>query len=45
MVKQVSQIDNILYVDCLQYSKESLIVTINDKEITFQRNNGEEKVN
>ena len=43
MVKKVSQIDNIFYVDCLQYSKESLIVTINDKEITFQRNNGEEK--
>jgi hypothetical protein len=45
MVKKVSQIDNIFYVDCLQYSKESLIVTINDKEMTFQRNNGEEKVN
>ena len=45
MFKQVSQVDNIFYVDCLQYAKESLIVTINEKEITFQRNNGEEKVN
>ena len=45
MVKKVSQIDNIFYVDCLQYSKQSLIVIINDEEITFQRNNGEEKEN
>lgn len=45
MFKQVSQDDNIFYVDCLQYVKESLIVTIKEEEITFQRNNGEEKVN